>query len=256
MQVIERPEQLVYKNAVPFVVWCYWEGEPMTGNRLLSFQTLQQNIGVPICLVTPENLDNFLLSASPLPTSYAQLSIVHRSDYIRAYLLHHYGGAWHDIKATEVDYSSMWDLFADPNIWIIGRKESRKGAAQTYTPEGLFVPNAYESLIAVPSWIGRPQTALSRELLAGITALIDNKAELLTRFPSIHPRDKYIPHRNLLHKALIWVKHKYAGRQVGYPLEWTVFGNIFHVVLLKHLSHISYELPVDDKKNAGIYHRG
>lgn len=256
MLSVESPDQLTYKNNIPFVVWCYWEGPLMTNNRLLSFNLLKENIGVPVCLITPENINKFLIKGAPLPTTYSKLSVVHRSDYIRAYLLHHYGGAWHDIKATEVSYASSWDIFKDPNVWIIGRAEKQKGAAQIYTDNGIYVPQEYKKLIAVPSWIARPKTDFSKDLLLGIENILELNKEKLNKHPAKHPREKYISPRNFLHKIIIWIKHTYAGRNVNYPLEWTLFGNVFHPMLLKHQAHIDYNLPEDKNKNAGIYHRG
>lgn len=256
MPTIERPEELFYKNGVPIVVWCYWEGEPMSGNRLLSFSYLVQNIGVHVCLVTPKNLNLFIKKEHPLPDSYQDLSIVHRSDYIRAYLLHHYGGGWHDIKATEVSYANVWDEFVDDSIWIVGRPETKNGAARTYDFEGRYMPDYYDKLIAVPSWVGRPNTPLSYQLLTGIESLINKHTATLSRYPSKHPRDKKITTKSPLKWIFQFMKYSYQGRSLNYPLEWTLFGNIFHPCILSYQSHVSKNLPVDQTKNAGIYHRG
>lgn len=256
MHIIQKPEELSYIHGVPFVVWCYWEGKPMTGNRQLSFSYLIQNIGVPVCLITPENLPLFLKESHRLPKSYADLSIVHRSDYIRAYLLHHYGGAWHDIKATEVSYSKVWDVFEDPNIWMVGRPEQPNGAARSYDLANRYMPDYYHDLIAVPSWVGRPNTALSKQLLFGIEAIINQHGELLSRYPSKHPRDKKINCKSPIKRLFQIIKFRYQGKSTKYPLEWTLFGNVFHPCVLQYQSHISRNLPVDITKNAGIYHRG
>lgn len=255
MQKVEKPEDLIYKNGVPFVIWCYWEGEPMTGNRLLSFSYLRQNIGVPVCIITPENIGLFINKEHPLPTAYRHLSIVHRSDYIRAYLLHHYGGGWHDIKATEVSYANVWNNFENHSIWMVGRPETKNGAAKTYDEKGRYMPYYYSKLIAVPSWVGRPNTPLSRAILTGIESIIEKKSDLLRRHPSIHPRDKKIDSKSLIKRIFQWLKFTYQGRSTKYPLDWTLFGNIFHPCILLYHSHVSIELPVDEIKNAGIYHR-
>lgn len=256
MQKIEKPEDLSYKHGVPFVIWCYWEGEPMSGNRLLSFSYLTQNIGVPVCLITPENINLFIKKEHPLPVAYPHLSIVHRSDYIRAYLLHHYGGGWHDIKATEVSYADVWHQFQDDAIWIIGKAETKKGAAKVYDIDGRYMPDNYEKLIAVPSWVGRANTPLSEQLLSGIEQLINNYAKILSCYPSKHPRDKKITAKSPLKRLLQIIKFHYQGRSTNYPLEWTLFGNIFHPCILLHQAHVSRNLPEDLAKNAGIYHRG
>ena len=240
---------------MPFVVWCYWEGPPMTGNRRLSFEYLQAHIQVPICLITPDNLHHFIVEGHPLPRAFNQLSIVHRSDYIRAYLLHHYGGGWHDIKATEVSYEKVWEEFRNDAIWIVGKREIAKGAAKIYNADGDFVPDHYQKLIAVPSWVGRPQTSLSADLLSGIEAIIEQNADTLFMYPAKHPREKRISSRNPIKRLFTIIKFKYQKRSIHYPLDWTLFGNVFHPAILKYHQHVSFKLPADKRKNAGIYHR-
>lgn len=253
--LISHPSELIYINNVPFVIWCYWEGDAMEGNRLLSFQYLQQHISVPICLITPDNLNNFIKPNFPILESYQDLSIVHRSDYVRAYLMHHYGGGWHDIKATEQSYAEVWSIFEDENIWIVGRKETAKGAAKVYTQNGDYIPNFYKDLIAVPSWVARPNTKFSEEMLEGIESIINSNKEILQKYPAKHPREKKLPNTNFLKKVFNIAKFLYQKRSLHYPLDWTLFGNVFHPLILKYKGHISYELPTDQHKNAGIYHR-
>lgn len=256
MQLIESPSALTYVHDVPYVVWCYWEGAPMSGNRLVSFEYLQKNIQVPVCLLTPANIHQFIKPEHPFPNNYKDLSVVHRSDYVRAYMLYHYGGGWHDIKATEISYVDVWQEFADPNIWIIGKPEIAKGAANVYTAEGLYVPDRYDRLIAVPAWVGRPHTALAKAILDGIEHAISSNAAALTQYPAKHPREKKITTTNMLKKLFTQAKFLYQGRSTRYPLEWTLFGNVFHPMILKYNQHVSFNLPYDKRKNAGIYHRG
>lgn len=256
MESIEHPEQLTYCNGVPFVVWCYWEGEKMHGNRLISFEYLKENIGVPLCLVTPQNISLFIKNTHPLHPAYKNLSIVHRSDYLRAYFLHHYGGAWHDIKATKASFKNVWNEFANEHIWMVGRPETRSGAAKTYTTDQKYIPDFYQYLISVTAWVGRPNTALSKEVLEGIEFIINSNADLLKKYPATHAREKKIETKNWLKLFFVYMKFFYQKRSLHYPIEWTLFGNIFHPLILKYNKHISFKLPCDVEKNAGVNHRG
>lgn len=247
--------RFVERNKVPFVVWCYWEGKPMNSNRLNSFELLKQNIGVHIQLVTPENLSEFVLADFPLHDAYMYLSVVHRSDYIRAYLLHHYGGGWHDVKATEVSFENCWEEFSNSDIWLIGRPELPNGAAPVFLENGESISMYWDKLITVPAWIGIKQTAFSKELLEGIEQILDENYELLRRYPAKHAREKYTKPKNLLHRTLLFIKKTAEGRNPNYPLEWTLFGNVFHPLVLKYQTHVSKKLPIDSVKNAGVYHR-
>ena len=256
MKTIQSPKELTYQHDVPFVVWCYWEGDEMVGNRKLSYDYLLKNIEVPVALITPANVHNFILADHPFPTSYEHLSIVHRSDYLRAYLMHYYGGGWHDIKATEVSYKDSWKEFENSEIWIIGREEKANGAAKIHDDQGRYIPDYYQDLIAVPSWIAKPHTALTKAILTGIEDIIIANQDVLKKHPAIHPREKKIEDKNIFKKIFNLLKFKYQGRSIHYPLEWTLFGNVFHPLILKYKQHVSKNLPVDTIKNAGIYHRG
>lgn len=254
MQISEA-KSIEIKNGVPFVVWCYWDGKKMNANRSKSFDYLVNNIGVPLFLITPKNLDQFIKKDFPLPASFPYLSIVHQSDYIRAYMLHHYGGGWHDIKATKTSFGDCWDLFEDKSIWIIGSPEVKNGAAPIYDSMGRYMPDYYEELIAVPRWIGRPHTPLSSMILENLNAELNNHKHTLKRYPAKHAREKYIHPKNSIHKFIIWIKQRVAGRNHKYPLPWTLFGNSFHPAVLKFERHVARSLPIDSVKNAGLYHR-
>lgn len=255
MSLITAPEQLTFKNGVPFVIWCYWEGSEMNKNRSLSFTYLRENIGVPVCLITPQNISKFILPEHPLPQALPYASIVHRSDFIRAYLMHFYGGGWHDIKATLVSFANCWELFKDENIYLIGRPESFKGAAKVADENGYYMPDVAEDLVSVPAWIARGQTPLSKTIYENLVQLFLENEFLLKRGPAKHPREKYIKPKNFLHKIGIQIKYLYSGRNPKYPLPWTIFGNIFHPAVYKYKTHVVKSLPADTVKNAGIYHR-
>jgi len=254
--LIKHPQELTYRHGVPFVLWCYWEGEAMQGNRKLSFDYLQEHIGVPIALVGPENIAAFILADHPLHQAFPCLSIVHRSDYIRAYLLHFYGGAWHDIKATEVSFADCWEQFQAPNLFLIGRPELPKGAAAVQLSPGRYIGDHWQDLVAVPAWIGRPQTPLSRDIYRELIQLLDDNLAALQKYPARHAREKKIHRKNIFQELFVQIKCLCTGRNPNYPLDWTVFGNIFHPAVYRYRDHIARNLPTDQAKNAGIYHRG
>lgn len=248
-------ELLDTKNGVPKVIWCYWAGGPMNESRTKSFEVLLANIGVTVCLVNRENVTDFVQTKKPLHPAFGYLSAVHQSDYLRAYLLHFYGGGWHDIKATLMNYEKVWDSFSDPNIHLIGKPEVKGGPARVFDQEGRWMPDFWQELVSAIAWVGRPSTPLSHALLQNMEAHLDANFELLKQNPGVHPREKKLEARNPLTKIIKTMEFRMKGKNPNYPLQWTFFGDFFHPLNYKFKNHISTQLPVDEEKNAGIYHR-
>lgn len=243
------------RNGVPCLMWCYWSEGELSEVRSLSMKYLIKHVGVPVFMVTKKSFFQLEIAGFPIHPSFGHLSAVHQSDYVRSYLWHHYGGAWHDVKATEINFLPTWEVFADPSVYLIGRPESKGGAARIYDGEGRWMPNLWRDLVSVIAWIGRPRTPFSSEMMGHLHHYLDQQLEALKLSPALHPREKRIEAKNFLVKEL---KHRYylmSGRSPGYPLPWTLFGNIFHPLNYKYKCHVSTMLPQDQRKNAGIYHR-
>lgn len=61
---------------------------------------LREWIGLPVELVTPKNLSDWVLPQHPLHRAYENLSLVCCSKYLRVSLTHHHGGGYCDLKAS------------------------------------------------------------------------------------------------------------------------------------------------------------
>ena len=57
-----------------------------------------------VLLITPNNLNDYIVKDDPLPEAYNYLSLVHKADYLRTYFMYHYGGGYADIKR----YQHSW----------------------------------------------------------------------------------------------------------------------------------------------------
>lgn len=242
-------------NGVPKVMWCFWASGEMPPNRKRSFQLLCKHISCLVCLVSDKTFFDFEVDGAAIHSAYNQLSAVHKSDYVRAYLWHHYGGGWHDIKATLVSFDHVWAEFADGNTHLVGRPEIRGGAARTFDKERRWMPDFWQDLVSVTAWVGRPATSLSGEVYRSLQAYLDENLELLQSNPAKHPRDKCLGELSFLKKIKKNAARIMLGEKNSYPLTWTVFGNAFHPACLKYKENISRNLPMDELKNAGIYHR-
>src|SRR5665648_275733 len=87
-------------------IFLLWLGdEPMSPYR----QNACNNMTPYTILITKKNINNYILPDYPLHASYEYLSTIHKSDYLRCYMLYHYGGGYSDIKII----SLMWDKAFD-----------------------------------------------------------------------------------------------------------------------------------------------
>lgn len=80
--------------------WTNDKGE-ITPNRFRSLNQFKEISEVDVILITKDNLHEYILPENPLHPSYKYLSAVHRSDYLRTYFMHFYGGGYSDIKKLQ-----------------------------------------------------------------------------------------------------------------------------------------------------------
>lgn len=89
------------------VIWVCWTGHNQMPSHLrLCVKTIERNSGLPVILVTPENVTDFVPEPHPI---YEYLHLQHRADYLRCCLLHMYGGIYLD--ADTICLRSLAGLF-------------------------------------------------------------------------------------------------------------------------------------------------
>lgn len=243
------------KHGVPLVLWCFWAEGEMNDARKLSLEYMVKHVGLPVVMVSRESIYDLALPGFGIHPAFEYLSAVHQSDYVRTYLWHYYGGAWHDIKATQVDLSVGWEYFEDPSVYFVGKPETQGGAARVIDCEGRWMPDYWKELVSVIAWVGRPRTSFSQAMVTSMHRFLDEHLGVLKRYPGRHPREKKIESKNVFGKGFRQTTHLFSGRSLSYPIPWTLFGNLFHPLNYEFRDHVSKDLPRDSIKNAGIYHR-
>lgn len=241
----DEMQPFLLDTSVPRIFWCYWAGGPMNETRLRSLDMMQRYMEVPICLVTESNVNEFVLDEYPLHHVFQYLSPVHQSDYLRIYLLHHYGGGWYDIKPTKMNYLPAWKEFDDPEIYLVGKPEIKGGPAKVFDQNGQWMPTFWSELVATNRWIGRAQTPFSQDLYDAVNQLFDEESKRLEKYPAQHAYDKK-------KKSFLSFLHSNENQ---YPLPYTVFGNLFHPLNYKYKQHIKRVLPYDEVENLGLSYR-
>ena len=215
------------KSKIPNVIYCFWTGDnPMSENRQNCLKKIKEITGFTVILVTKHNLPSYILPKAPLHKSFQYLSETHKSDYLRTYFMHFYGGGYSDIKIPKDSWiSSFKEINNNSDIWICGYQEYESGVA--YVP----VSKEWKSLIGNCGYICRPRTLLTKEWYEEMIHLLDSKYEELKLHPSTFPQDC-----------------KESGTR--YPIEWNeMLGRIFHKISFKYKEHISRSLPSYDFSN-------
>ena len=192
----------------------------MSYNRVECLENLRTVSDCEVVLVTPHNLDEFILAEEPLHPAYQYLSETHKADYLRTYFMHFYGGGYSDIKKTTGSWKdSFAKINTDENIWICGYAEIPGGVA--YEP----LSSNWNELVGNCAYICKPRTPLTTEWYGDMLRLLDDKHERLKQYPSSHPQDSF-------------------GSWSNYPIEWNeMLGRIFHRVSYTYKDHLANTLP-------------
>lgn len=228
-------------------VFCIWFGtDVMPVNRATALLSILSNINAPVQLVNSRNFAQWVLPDYPLHPAFEFLTDTHKSDYLRVYLMYHYGGGYTDIKFTFKDWSEAFRALRSSNKQFLGYRELSPSAVCLNQVERLnpdIVPQLRASYHVFPgtsAFIFKKQTPFAGELLTQMRAILDDKLEALKKNPGRYPQE-------------------YFGAQLAdksiskYPLEWTeLLGDNFHpLAFFNHLDDVLYH----DIKPSGRYYR-
>lgn len=200
------------------IVFCLWTGsELMSQNRLQALWSIFKNTGRPVALVTQNTLGEWVLPHAPLHPAYKYLSSTHKSDYLRCYLMHHYGGGYSDIKYTEAHWESYFvQLEQSQESLALGYTELVDGMPHLTGPQGDMIRKAHQEIIGLCAFIFKPNTDLTSTWYRRLHELLDQKLELLEAHPGKFALDQ---------KGLILPD----GQASLYPLRWAeILGEILH----------------------------
>lgn len=205
---------------VPRILWCCWTGlEEMSDARRASLDAIRGlSRSLEVRLVTPENLEKVLIPGSPLPVAYKNLSAIHKSDVLRAYLMHHHGGGYIDIKHPLHEWAPVYELLdASANGWVAGYPlQSLKEATYIQGRLGRKIRRNFFRLPGFAAMICRPGTPLTEEWIKEVNRRVDALSEELR----ITGGNTY-------------------GDNLGYPVPWTNLGSqVFEPLCMKYLEHV------------------
>ena len=160
------------------VVYVLWTGNnDMSLNRQKCYDSIVKNIGVKVMLITPKNINTFILKDHPFHPAYKYLSHVHKSDYLRTYLMHHYGGGYSDIKQTDTNWNDYFDNLNNSDNWCNGYTEISGGSASLDKD----IQQHYSKYIGNCSYIFKPYTPLTYSWYNKLHIKLDKSLEKLKK---------------------------------------------------------------------------
>jgi len=189
-----------------------------------AFQSILDNAKVKVCLITPENLDQYILKDYPLHEAYQYLSNVHKSDYLRCYFMYHYGGGYTDIKFHNKSWKKAFKkLNSSKNSFALGVYEESNSSENICYVDSFFdrkdandlnynMKIHYLYLIGSCSYIFKANSSFAKDWINELNRRLD----LLLNELKINPG-------NIM------------GDNEGYPIKWnSILGQIFHPLCLKY----------------------
>lgn len=224
-----------------FAMW--FGGHPMSAVRESGLASLADN-GLDVVLLRDEDVDAWVLPEHPLLPGYYLLSAIQRSDYLRAYLLHHHGGAYADIKPQAGSWRPALDAFdADPSAMALGYEVERWEVANLgvshlprYQPwrvrwwgyRGMQL--VHSRIIGGGAVVARPGTAFTRHWLAFVERRVQRITPLLQQHPGAYVKERKGDVND--------------GVESQYPSYWSYVGpDTLQVSALRHNRHIHRTLP-------------
>lgn len=234
-------DEIEYINNVPKVVFVCWFGgykidmPLMKQNRFNCFKNLVSNIEIPIILITHKNYKCFVKNDFPLHKAFQYLTGNHKTDYFKCYLMHHYGGACHDIKSRILSWKNEWEKdnwLYDDNIWMYGRIEKNENVIG-YPPEMKHIKKEFNKLVTMGWIICKNHTQYTSDLLNNVTQILEDNCDKLLKFPGVESAGYRDDNRDMA---------------ISYPLRWLqVMGEIFHPLMITYCDHIKFGLPDANK---------
>ena len=219
-------------------VFCFWTGDnPMSDTRKRSLENMNKVLEADIELITPDNLSKWEVPEFEIPDAYWDLSLNHRSDYLRWYFMYHYGGGYADIKEYTQSWSGYFDRF-DQNEYLmaVGTRENPDGSG-VYE----FDLRPYAGDFISTGWfIMRDHTILTEMMYIKANCILESFKDEIKKHPPTMFRDGF-------------GRRTPDGTPSEYPIRWgKLGGSILHTSLwdLKRLSTlvdygslINHDLP-------------
>lgn len=217
-------------------LFCFWADQnKMSEIRKKCLQSLSST-ELNVIFLDSQGIREWTLSDYPFHEGYKYLSSTHKSDYLRAYFMHHYGGGYCDIKYIDYSWLPAFENLINSENYIEGYPEI--GIIGITRRKGLLFFLRYAAqvnrLIGNGAFICKPYTPFTELWLNNVHQILDKSLNQLKKYPASGPLDFY--------------KMKMRdGSKSNYPLNHAAFsGENFHPVCSKFHNFIGRSLKTPD----------
>lgn len=204
-------------------IFCMWTGtNPMSAQRINALWSIFNHTHCPVAFINHDSYKDWELEDAPFHPAFTHLSETHKSDYLRCYLMHHYGGGYTDLKLTHQSWIPLFEQFRNSNALALGYQEIPNGIPHVSGALGDEIRAHYSELIGLCAFIFKRRTALTTQWLELTHRVLDSKLEALKTHPAKHPQDQFG----------VLFDNQYPS---PYPLRWAeLLGEVFHPLIYAH----------------------
>ncbi len=214
-------------------IFCMWAGtNPMSSQRIQALWSIYNNTRCPVVYINHQSLRDWEKPEHPYHPAFEYLSDTHKSDYMRCYLMHHYGGGWADIKHTSADWRPHFKTLRISNALAIGYQEIADGIPHLKGPLGDKLRANYKENIGLCAFIFKRSSLITQDWYTQLHKKLDGLFHELQKFPATHPQDE--PQKKLDEQAIS-----------SYPISWAgILGEIFHPIIYSN-KHRVKQAPLE-----------
>ena len=215
------------------VVWTYWAGGPMSSARAEAYEyIINKHPTCDVKLVSEETFKQYQIESSPIPKEFYLLSSTQQSDYVRSYLMQHYGGVYSDIKPYDFDFAAILTLlYEDENCWGIGYSYRERELKSLKTYHNINDFKNGDRYIGGGCFAYKSNTDFTKKWLEVNNLMLKNNSIKLLKQPgTYHPRA--IP-RGIFRQD----SSDLNVYPTGYPFGWGSFIGNYQLAQKEYLDH-------------------
>jgi hypothetical protein len=198
----------------------------MSAQRIQALWSIFNNTRCPVVFINHQSLRDWEKPEHPYHPAFEYLSDTHKSDYMRCYLMHHYGGGWTDVKHTSTDWRPHFAKLRSSSALAIGYQEIADGIPHIKGPLGDTLRANYKENIGLCAFIFKRNSTITNQWIKDLDKRLDSLLDQLRENPASTPQDQQ-------------GAKKTDGSLSKYPIEWAgILGEVFHPIMYNYRNNV------------------